>query len=87
MDNEEGAAHNTALINNKIVVMNISDDLFMSADWGKSWCLGNYFPNEGSCVYETVKVDHLKTRTFRSGNVLLYYQPDKKEFTPPSPSA
>jgi len=52
---EEGAAHNTALINDKIVVMNISGDLFMSADWGKSWHSGNYFPNEGSYVYETVK--------------------------------
>lgn len=54
----EGAAHNTALINDKIVVMNISGDLFMSDDWGKSWYPGNYFPNAGSYVYETVKVDH-----------------------------
>ena len=37
--------------------MNISGDLFMSADWGKSWHLGNYFPNAGSYVYETVKAD------------------------------
>ena len=39
------------------VAMNISGDLFMSADWGKSWHLGNYFPNAGSYVYETVKAD------------------------------
>jgi hypothetical protein len=54
---QAGAAHNTALINDKIVIMNISSDLFMSDDWGKSWQLGNYFPNAGSYVYETVKVE------------------------------
>ena len=29
-------------------------------------------------VYEKLNLKLLKTRTFRSGNVLLYYQPDEK---------
>ncbi len=53
---QAGAAHNTTLINDKIIVMNISGDLFTSDDWGKSWHSENYFPREKSYVYETVKV-------------------------------
>jgi hypothetical protein len=29
-------------------------------------------------LHDKVKLKLIKTRTFRSGNVLLYYQPDKK---------
>jgi photosystem II stability/assembly factor-like uncharacterized protein len=56
----EGAAHNTALLEGHIVVMNISGDLFLSEDWGKSWRKAVYLPRAGSYVYEMVKAgDHL----------------------------
>ena len=29
-------------------------------------------------IHDTLNLKLIKTRTFRSGNVLLYYQPDKK---------
>jgi len=41
---QAGAAHDTALINDKIVVMNISGDLFISDDWGKKLVPRKLFP-------------------------------------------
>lgn len=51
---EEGAAHNTAIIDARIVLMNISGDLYVSPDWGRSWSAKGYGPREGSYVYEVV---------------------------------
>jgi photosystem II stability/assembly factor-like uncharacterized protein len=51
---KEGAAHNTAIIDGRIVLMNISGDLHVSADWGASWDAMDYGPREGAYVYEAV---------------------------------
>jgi len=51
---QAGAAHATALLDRKIVVMNISGDLFTSDDWGQTWQSGDYSPRQGSYVYDTV---------------------------------
>jgi photosystem II stability/assembly factor-like uncharacterized protein len=51
---KEGAAHNTAIIGHRIVLMNISGDIYMSGDWGRSWDAPSYGPREASYVYEMV---------------------------------
>lgn len=51
---QAGAAHTTALLDRKIVVMNISGDLFISNDWGQTWQSADYSPRQGSYVYNTV---------------------------------
>lgn len=51
---KEGAAHNTAIIDGRILLMNKSGDLHVSADWGSSWKALSYGPREGSYVYEVV---------------------------------
>jgi photosystem II stability/assembly factor-like uncharacterized protein len=51
---KKGSAHNTALIDGRIVLMNKSGDLYLSADWGGSWNAMSYGPREGWYVYEVV---------------------------------
>lgn len=50
-----GAAHNSAVLDARIVLMNISGDLLVSENAGKDWLLAEYGPKSGSYVYETVK--------------------------------
>lgn len=49
---QEGAAHNTAILDGRIVLMNISGDLLASEDAGRSWSALSYGPRERSYVYE-----------------------------------
>jgi photosystem II stability/assembly factor-like uncharacterized protein len=51
---QEGAAHNTSILEGRVFVMNISGDLFVSQDWGQTWSKSAYAPREGSYVYEMV---------------------------------
>ncbi len=57
---QDGALHNTALIDGRIYGMYISGDLYVSADWGENWALAQYGPQQASYVYDLVAVgDHL----------------------------
>jgi photosystem II stability/assembly factor-like uncharacterized protein len=49
-----GAAHSTAIIDEKIVVLNISGDLLISENWGRTWLKSAYHPSEGGYVYDAV---------------------------------
>jgi photosystem II stability/assembly factor-like uncharacterized protein len=53
---QEGAAHNTSILEGKIFVMNISGDLFISPDWGRTWSKSAYGPRESSYIYEVANV-------------------------------
>lgn len=56
---EMGAIHNTAILEGVIVAMYISNDLFVSEDWGNSWTLAEYAPKLGSYIYEAAQIyDH-----------------------------
>lgn len=48
----KGAAHNTAILDDQLFLMNISNPLFRSQDWGKTWGEANYGPKEESYIYE-----------------------------------
>jgi len=51
-----GAAHNTAILDSSIVLMNISGDVFRSDDVGRTWRKLRYAPRAGSYVYDMVAV-------------------------------
>ena len=58
----QGAAHNTAILDGKIIIMNVSNDTFISNDWGKTWEELNYSPKKASYIYES---------TFKNGKFIL----------------
>ena len=45
--------HNISILSDKVVAMEISGDLRISPDWGKSWELIKYYPRQYSYIYET----------------------------------
>ncbi len=49
---DQGALHNTAIINGRIIGMYIYNGLFISDDWGKTWYDIPYSPKENSYIYE-----------------------------------
>ena len=53
---KEGAVHYTHNIDNRIVELHLSGDLFFSDDWGEHWVESQYQPRAGSYIYELVKV-------------------------------
>jgi photosystem II stability/assembly factor-like uncharacterized protein len=54
---QKGAIHNTAILNDRIFGMYISNDLYVSDDWGKNWTLAAYNPKEGSYIYDVTYKD------------------------------
>lgn len=54
---QEGAAHNTAILNGKVLVMHISDALFISDNWGKNWLDVYYTPKQASYIYDATQID------------------------------
>lgn len=52
---KKGALHNISILSDKIIAMEISGDLRISADWGKTWELVNYFPRQYSYIYEAAE--------------------------------
>ena len=53
--NQAGAIHYTHIVDDKIVEMYISGDVFLSDNFGKTWKEANYFPKAGSYVYESIQ--------------------------------
>jgi photosystem II stability/assembly factor-like uncharacterized protein len=53
---QQGSAHNSAILDGKIFVMNISNDLLVSEDGGGTWAKCSYSPRERSYVYDVAKV-------------------------------
>jgi photosystem II stability/assembly factor-like uncharacterized protein len=53
---EKGAIHQTAIVGHSIAAMYISNEVYLSDDWGKSWTKAQYGPSEGSYVYELAAV-------------------------------
>jgi photosystem II stability/assembly factor-like uncharacterized protein len=47
-----GALHNCSIVDGRIIAMYISDDVFVSDDWGATWTEANYMPRERSYIYE-----------------------------------
>lgn len=56
---QEGALHNTAILDGLIIAMYISGDLYVSGNWGEDWTKSNYRPNASSYVYEVAYIDGL----------------------------
>lgn len=54
---QKGAAHNTAILSNLSVIMNISSGLFISDDRGNAWTEARYEPRDGSYVYDMERVN------------------------------
>jgi photosystem II stability/assembly factor-like uncharacterized protein len=52
---KKGALHNISILAEKIIAMEISGDLRISVDWGKTWELIRYFPRQYSYIYEAVE--------------------------------
>lgn len=53
---KEGAIHQIAIVGSSIAAMYISNELYLSNDWGKSWTKAQYGPSEGSYVYEVAAI-------------------------------
>jgi photosystem II stability/assembly factor-like uncharacterized protein len=54
---QKGALHNTAILNGRIFGMYISNDIYVSDDWGATWTLGQYDPKIGSYIYDVTYVE------------------------------
>ena len=54
---QEGALHNTAILNGRIFGLYISNDIYVSDDWGATWTLGQYDPKIGSYIYDVTYVE------------------------------
>ena len=48
---QKGAIHTIAILNNTIVAMYVSSDLFISKNWGTTWKTGHYHPKIASYGY------------------------------------
>lgn len=52
---QDGAAHSTEIINEEIIIMNVSGDFFRSKDWGKTWDNIFYRLRGQSYIYDVVQ--------------------------------
>ena len=51
-----GAVHNFAILDKCLVVLDISGDIRLTEDWGKSWNLPRYYPRQYSYGYDVAQV-------------------------------
>ena len=54
---KEGAVHYTHNVENRIVELLLTGELFFSDDWGNTWNAMHYEPTQGSYVYEIIGVN------------------------------
>ena len=51
-----GAVHNFAILDQHLVVLDISGDIRLTEDWGKTWNLPRYYPRQYSYCYDVAQI-------------------------------